>query len=388
MIPISVWIVFGTRPEAIKMLPIVLAMRDDPKFITTVVVTAQHRDMLDQVLDIFGVVPDIDLNIMTPNQTLSELSANILVGMSELIKNPPSNIPKPDRILVHGDTSTSFVTSLAAYYNQVPVGHVEAGLRTYNLYSPFPEEGNRQLTGVLADMHFAPTKGSVANLRSEGVSPPLIYLTGNTVIDALVMAKGIIDRNPIVCAEIADYIVSIKAKYSRYILVTGHRRESHGDGFVNICKALRLIAEEHPDVCVIYAVHPNPAIADVIGSLSDVENISLIKPQDYFQFVLLMSEAHLILTDSGGIQEEAPSLGKPVLVMRDVTEREEAVFAGTVKLVGVDVDKIVSETRLLLTNDDEYAKMASKNNPYGDGHASVKIISAILKVHTASAEQY
>ncbi len=379
---LNIWLVFGTRPEAIKMLPLVHAMKLDPRFNPIVCVTGQHREMLDQVLHVFDVTPDINLNLMKPGQTLTSLSSDILTSLSAFIASPPSGIPKPDRILVHGDTTTTFVSSLAAFYHQIPIGHVEAGLRTYDLSSPFPEEANRQLTGVLTDLHFPPTRRAEDALLKEGVSRDNLVTTGNTVIDALMWMSDKLDENPELAGDMGSFVNGIDEKYDGYILVTGHRRESHGGGFDRICNALRRIAEDYPHLAIVYPVHPNPnVIKPVTDALGDVENVVLIDPQSYAPFVHLMRNAKLILTDSGGVQEEAPSLGVPVLVMRDVTERQEAVDAGTVKLVGTDEELIVSTCKRLLSDEDAYSAMSSKSNPYGDGQACKRILAAILRKH-------
>lgn len=364
--------VFGTRPEAIKMAPLVLALADDPRFEAKVCVTGQHREMLDQVLDLFAIQPDFDLNIMKPGQDLTDVTTAILQGMKTVFSNF-----RPDVVLVHGDTATTLAASLAAYYQQIPVAHVEAGLRTGNIYSPWPEEANRKLTGALATLHLAPTETSRENLIKEGVDPAKIVVTGNTVIDALL---SVIQRFDEDCAleEKAAESTAFLDSDRKIILVTGHRRESFGGGFERICQALSEIAITYPDVNIVYPVHLNPNVREPVNRLlQKFSNIYLIEPLDYLPFVHLMNRAHLILTDSGGIQEEAPSLGKPVLVMRETTERPEAVSAGTVKLVGTQVEVIVSETRKLLENDDEYKKMSYAHNPYGDGRACERIISAL-----------
>jgi UDP-N-acetylglucosamine 2-epimerase (non-hydrolysing) len=378
MEPITVWAIFGTRPEAIKMLPLVLAMQKDPRFTPIVCITAQHREILDQVMDVFGVTADIDLNVMTPGQSLAGLTSRLLLGLDEALSSPPAGIKKPDYIFVHGDTSTTFAASLSGYYHQIPVCHVEAGLRTLDLYSPFPEEGNRQLTSVLAELHFAPTSLAKENLLAEKRSESSITVTGNTVVDALLWMRDKLECNPALADEIADFVSDIKRQYSRYILVTGHRRENHGGGFERICEALTTIATNNPDVAIVYPVHPNPNVREPVERLlSAHKNIILISPQDYAPFIYLMDRSYLILTDSGGIQEEAPSLGKPVLVMRDTTERQEAVEAGTVKLVGTDTQRIIQEVEKLLTSPQEYELMSSVANPYGDGSASKQILDAL-----------
>ncbi|WP_430812584.1 MULTISPECIES: non-hydrolyzing UDP-N-acetylglucosamine 2-epimerase [unclassified Carboxylicivirga] len=363
----KILLVFGTRPEAIKMAPVVKAFQaEKEKFETKVCVTAQHREMLDQVLSFFGIKPDYDLNLMKPNQNLYSLTGDIINGMKPVLEEF-----KPDVVLVHGDTTTSTAAALAAFYSGARVGHVEAGLRTYNKRAPFPEELNRQLTGRMADYHFAPTAQSKANLLSENTSEESILVTGNTVIDALLKSVELVNSiqdNP----EI-NSLKEIVDPAEKLVLVTGHRRENHGQGFLNICAALKQIAEER-NVQVIYPVHLNPNVQKpVYEILGDNPNIQLIKPLPYEAFIWLMDKAHLIVTDSGGVQEEAPSLGKPVLVMRDTTERPEAVEAGTVILVGTDKDKIVSEATDLLTNTERYEQMSQLHNPYGDGKAAQRI---------------
>ncbi|WP_449431674.1 non-hydrolyzing UDP-N-acetylglucosamine 2-epimerase [Pseudomonas putida] len=365
--------VFGTRPEAIKMAPLALALAADERFEAKVCVTGQHREMLDQVLGLFKIKPDFDLNIMKPGQDLTDVSTAILQGMKDVFSDF-----KPDVVLVHGDTATTFATTLAAYYQQIPVGHVEAGLRTGNLYSPWPEEGNRKLTGALAKFHFAPTSNSRDNLLKEGVSADSIVVTGNTVIDALLDVVKRLDEDAALLATAAEPTAFMDPA-RKFILVTGHRRESFGGGFERICKALIEVAQQHPDVDVIYPVHLNPNVREPINRLlTGIDNIHLIEPLDYLPFVHLMSRAHIILTDSGGIQEEAPSLGKPVLVMRDTTERPEAVAAGTVKLVGTDTSNIVRELSLLLNDAEAYRVMSIAHNPYGDGTACKRILEALL----------
>lgn len=349
------------------MAPLVTALKQHPSLQTIVTVTAQHRQMLDQVLDLFGITPDEDLNVMQPGQTLSDLTSRIMHGMEQVIAKYA-----PDIVLVHGDTTTTFATSLAAFYQRIAVGHVEAGLRTGNLYSPWPEEANRKLTGVLANLHFAPTEQSAQNLRNENVDEAHIHVTGNTVIDALLAVVAKIQQTPALESELAALFPFLDAS-KRLILVTGHRRENFGDGFEQICQALKAIAQRG-DTQVIYPVHLNPNVQEpvhrILGGMSDVH---LIHPLDYLPFVYLMSRSYLIITDSGGVQEEAPSLGKPVLVMRDTTERPEAVAAGTVKLVGTSTTSIIDQTNRLLDDPTAYAVMAFANNPYGDGQAAVRI---------------
>jgi UDP-N-acetylglucosamine 2-epimerase (non-hydrolysing) len=381
MKPLSVWAVFGTRPEAIKMLPLVLAMQEDPRYTPIICVTAQHREILDQVLSVFNQKPDIDLNVMAPRQTLASLTSKIVTLMDNVIMFPPDKVPRPDYILVHGDTTTTFASALSGYYQGVPVCHVEAGLRTWDMLSPFPEEGNRQLTRVLCDYHFAPTETAKQNILKEGVHPSRITVTGNTVIDALMWMRNELKNTPSKAGAMPDLIASLKQEYSGYVLVTGHRRENHGDGFVRICEALVQIATKHADKAIIFPVHPNPNVREPVEALlGGYKNIHLIEPQDYAPFVYLMDNAEVILTDSGGVQEEAPSLGKPVLVMRTVTERPEAVEAGTVKLVGTDVNKITSEIDKLLTDPDYYRSMSKQINPYGDGKACARILDS-LSIH-------
>jgi len=364
--------VFGTRPEAIKMAPLALSLAADQRFDSKVCVTGQHRQMLDQVLDLFELKPDFDLSVMKPGQDLTGVTTAILAGMKDVLATC-----KPDVVLVHGDTATTFAASLAAYYQQIPVAHVEAGLRTGNLYSPWPEEANRKLTGALATLHFAPTENSKANLLREGVDPASIHVTGNTVIDALLEVIERLDKD-VELGKQAAAPTAFLNRARKLILVTGHRRESFGGGFERICQALLETAKQHPDVDIVYPVHLNPQVQEPVNRLlAGVDNIHLIEPLDYLPFVYLMSQAHIILTDSGGIQEEAPSLGKPVLVMRDTTERPEAVSAGTVKLVGTDVAKIVEELDILLNDKNAYQSMSFAHNPYGDGKACQRICSTL-----------
>lgn len=364
--------VFGTRPEAIKMAPLALRLSRDERFDAKVCVTAQHRQMLDQVLNLFGIVPDVDLDIMKPGQDLTDITTAILTGMKTVLSEL-----KPDVVLVHGDTSTTLATTLAAYYQQIPVAHVEAGLRTGNLYSPWPEEANRKLTGALAALHFAPTELSGANLRAEGVPAERITVTGNTVIDALKEVVERIAQTPVLHEGLAQQFTFLRSD-ARLVLVTGHRRESFGGGFERICQALREIAVRHPEVDIVYPVHLNPNVREPVNRLlSEVPNIHLIEPLDYLPFVYLMNASYIILTDSGGIQEEAPSLGKPVLVMRDTTERPEAVEAGTVRLVGTDARAIADGVIALLTDRGAYEAMSFAHNPYGDGKACQRIVDAL-----------
>ena len=365
--------VFGTRPEAIKMAPLVHALEADDRFDAKVCVTAQHREMLDQVLQLFEIEPDFDLNIMKSGQTLNDVTSAILLSLKPVLENF-----KPDVILVHGDTATTFAASLAAYYQQIKVGHVEAGLRTGNIYSPWPEEANRKLTSTIADYHFAPTIGSKENLLKEDVPEDKISVTGNTVIDALFWVKDKLNRDSTLKDELFskfDFLDHNK----KLILVTGHRRESFGGGFERICKALSQIASKNSDVQILYPVHLNPNVQEPVNRLlKGLDNVFLIEPQQYLPFCYLMNSAYIILTDSGGIQEEAPSLGKPVLVMRETTERPEAVDAGTVRLVGTNIEKIVNQMNLLLTDSDEYQKMCKSHNPYGDGLASGRILEFLI----------
>lgn len=365
--------VFGTRPEAIKMAPLVHALAENPKIESKVCVTAQHREMLDQVLELFEVEPDYDLNLMKAGQTLNDVTSKILTNIKPVFEQF-----KPDVVLVHGDTATTFAASLAAYYQQIPVGHVEAGLRTGNIYSPWPEEANRKLTGALTKFHFAPTENSKANLLAENYAADTIHVTGNTVIDALLMIKQKITSNTDLNSELAGLFPKLDLK-RKLILVTGHRRESFGGGFERICQALNEVAKRYPEAQILYPMHLNPNVREPVNRLlSGIDNIHLIEPQQYLPFVYLMDRAHIILTDSGGIQEEAPSLGKPVLVMRDTTERPEAVEAGTVKLVGTDVNLIVSSISELMDSEDAYRAMSFAHNPYGDGKACQRIIDVLL----------
>jgi len=369
----KVMLVFGTRPEAIKMAPLVKAFEKSDSFETVVCVTAQHREMLDQVLELFEITPDYDLDIMKPGQNLYEVTSNILLGLKEVFEEV-----KPDIVLVHGDTTTTLATSLAAFYQQIAVGHVEAGLRTGNVYSPLPEEGNRQVTGRLATYHFAPTQESRANLLKENVDMESVIVTGNTVIDALVSVVSKVESDKILEQKLQQVIEEkgyTLDKEKKLILVTGHRRENFGQGFLNICEALKEVATEHPEADIVYPVHLNPNVQKPVREiLSDVDNVYLINPLDYEPFVYLMHNAYFILTDSGGIQEEAPSLGKPVLVMRDTTERPEAVAAGTVKLVGTDKRAIIEACNLLFEDAAAYEAMSKSHNPYGDGKACDRIV--------------
>ena len=372
----KILLVFGTRPEAIKMAPLVKALQKDTEhFETRVCVTAQHRQMLDQVLEVFGITPEYDLNIMAPNQDLYDITAKVLLGLREVLKDF-----RPDTVLVHGDTTTSMAASLAAFYMQIPVGHVEAGLRTYNMLSPWPEEMNRQVTERFCSYYFAPTEQSKVNLLQENIDAKKIFITGNTVIDALLMAVDIISTTAGVKEKMAKelqekgYTVGDR----EYILVTGHRRENFGDGFLHICKAIKELAALHPEMDIVYPVHLNPNVQKpVYELLSGLSNVYLISPLDYLPFIYAMQHSTLLLTDSGGVQEEAPSLGKPVLVMRDTTERPEAVEAGTVKLVGTNAEAIVSNVTALLLDKEMYKRMSETHNPYGDGQACERIIAAL-----------
>lgn len=375
--PLKTLTVFGTRPEAIKMAPLVLSLANDERFESRVCVTGQHRHMLDQVLDLFDISPDYDLNIMKAGQDLTDVTTAILQGLKPILDEF-----KPDIVLVHGDTATTFATSLAAYYQQITIGHVEAGLRTNNLYSPWPEEGNRRLTGTLAALHFAPTSTSCDNLRKEGISAEQIHTTGNTVIDALLEVVSRLD-SPQLQAQFKGQFEFLNEN-RRLVLVTGHRRENFGGGFERICQALVRTARQFPDVDLVYPVHLNPNVREPVNRLlAGISNIHLIEPLDYLPFVYLMSRSYLILTDSGGIQEEAPALGKPVLVMRDTTERPEAVAAGTVKLVGTDVDSITEHLATLLSDAESYRQMSFAHNPYGDGKACARILDALATFSTS-----
>jgi len=370
----KVLLVFGTRPEAIKMAPLVKAFQADSYFETKVCVTAQHREMLDQVLDIFDIKPEYDLNLMKPGQDLYDITSNVLLGMKDVL-----NDFKPDVVLVHGDTTTTSATSLAAFYNQVKIGHVEAGLRTGNLQSPWPEEANRQTTGVLANYHFSPTTTSQENLLKENKDSKNILVTGNTVIDALFLALEKIKADKELEKQILSQIKALNYSIEndkKIILVTGHRRENHGQGFINICEALKEIAEKNPEFDIVYPVHLNPNVQKPVKEiLSNIKNIYLIKPLQYEQFIYLMDKSYFIITDSGGVQEEAPSLGKPVLVMRDTTERPEALEAGTVKLVGTNKEKIIKEAKKLINDKTAYKEMSLAHNPYGNGKACEKIVN-------------
>ena len=370
---VKILAVFGTRPEAIKMAPVILALDDN--FDVKICVTAQHRQMLDQVLELFKIVPDYDLNVMQPGQDLFDITSNVLLGIKKVLE-----IEKPDMVLIHGDTTTSMATAMASFYLQIPIGHVEAGLRTHDINSPFPEEFNRQITSRIASLNFAPTEISRQNLLDEKVPESQIYVTGNTVIDALlsmVEKARIINFSDTILKKM-PFLKQLKSNFPRIILVTGHRRENFGLGFEEICYALKAIADENPNLQIIYPVHLNPNVREPVNRiLSNLNNIHLIEPMEYLTFVKLMDLSYLILTDSGGIQEEAPSLGKPVLVMRNTTERPESIQAGTVKLVGTNKFEIVDMVNKLLNDSNLYMQMSKAHNPYGDGEAS-SIIRNIL----------
>ena len=380
----TVMLVFGTRPEAIKMCPLVNELKSRENIRTVVCVTGQHRQMLDQVLEIFNIKPDYDLNIMKQGQDLYDVTARVLIGMRDVLKEV-----RPDVVLVHGDTTTSTAAALAAFYQQIPVGHVEAGLRTHNIYSPWPEEMNRQITGRIATYDFAPTQLSRLNLISEGVSEDKITVTGNTVIDALHIVVDKIKKNKALGVKLeavlkdAGYDINRLVNGKKLVLITGHRRENFGEGFISICRAIKTLTEKYPDVDFVYPMHLNPnvrkPIHEVFGTkLNSLVNMFFIEPLEYLAFVYLMEKSNIVLTDSGGIQEEAPGLGKPVLVMRDTTERPEALEAGTVKLVGTDYDTIIEKVSLLLDDAVYYDKMSKAINPYGDGNACARIIKALL----------
>jgi UDP-N-acetylglucosamine 2-epimerase (non-hydrolysing) len=374
----KVMFAFGTRPEAIKMAPLIKTFQADKDFLTKVCVTAQHRQMLDQVLNIFDINPDYDLNIMKPGQDLFDVTANVLSGMKHVLSDF-----NPDIVLVHGDTTTTSACSLAAFYNKIKIGHIEAGLRTGDIYSPWPEEANRKITGVLADYHFAPTTTSENNLLKENINKKNILVTGNTVIDALYLMIEKIEKNPRLKSKILELISSQYKLFDdkKIILVTGHRRENFGHGFRNICNALKTIADNNPDFDIVYPVHFNPNVQKPVRKiLSNAKNIHLIEPLSYECFIYMMSKSFFIITDSGGIQEEAPSLGKPVLVMRDSSERPEAIKAGTVKLVGTDYSKIIEESQKLIDDENEYNMMSKAYNPYGDGKASLKVLNFVKSI--------
>lgn len=383
----KILLVFGTRPEAIKMSPLVKEFqKHSDKFKAIVCVTGQHREMLDQVLHVFEIVPDYDLNIMKQGQDLYDVTARVLLGMRDILKEV-----KPDVVLVHGDTTTSTAAALAAFYQQIPVGHVEAGLRTHNIYSPWPEEMNRQITGRITTYHFAPTSLSKENLLAENVKLEQITITGNTVIDALYMVTEKIKADKTLDKELerillhAGYDVNRLSAGKKLVLVTGHRRENFGDGFLSLCQAIQTLTQKYPDVDFVYPMHLNPnvrkPIHEVFGDdLSGLGNMFFIEPLEYLSFVYLMEKSTIVLTDSGGIQEEAPGLGKPVLVMRNTTERPEALEAGTVKLVGTDFNKIVREVSVLLEDKECYERMSKAVNPYGDGHACERIVSKFIQI--------
>lgn len=379
----TILLVFGTRPEAIKMAPLVKKLQQYPEqFRTIVCVTGQHRQMLDQVLHLFEITPDYDLNIMKANQDLYDITSRILLGMRDILREV-----QPDIVLVHGDTTTSTASALAAFYQQIPVGHIEAGLRTGNIYSPWPEEMNRLITGRIAALHFSPTPLAQQNLLREGVNAEQIIVTGNTVIDALQMVVGRLQDDPSLCADVQATIQQMGYDTARLnanrrmVLITGHRRENFGEGFLNICQAIKQLAAAYPDVDFVYPMHLNPnvrkPVLEILGDSSD--NIFLIEPLDYLPFVYMMQRSTLLLTDSGGVQEEAPGLGKPVLVMRDTTERPEAVEAGTVLLVGTNQQHIELGVSMLLDDADLYRQMSEANNPYGDGHACERIAAALMQ---------
>ena len=367
-------VIFGTRPEAIKLCPVVLALKANPAFDCKVCVTGQHREMLQQVLDVFGIVPDKDLALMRPNQTLGGLTSRAIAAIDEYLAEA-----KPNIVMVQGDTTTVLAGALAAFYHHIPVAHVEAGLRTWNMESPWPEEANRVLTTRLAKWHFCPTENNKANLLKEGVPEKDIYVTGNTVIDALLMAKEKVKATPLSIDGLPNDLMSSD---ERMVLITGHRRENFGEGFENICTAIRNLADRFPETHFVYPVHLNPNVREPVGRILGRhcgKNVHLVEPQSYLPFVALMDRAYLILTDSGGVQEEAPSLGKPVLVMRDTTERPEAVTAGTVKIVGTHRESIEENTSVLLLDGQEYSKMATAVNPYGDGCAVGRICEILTR---------
>ena len=373
----KILMVFGTRPEAIKMVPLVKAFQQKSNFLVKICVTAQHREMLDQVLELFEVKPDYDLNIMKPDQDLYDISSSILLGIKEVLIDF-----SPDLVLVHGDTTTTSMAALASFYQKIPIGHVEAGLRTGNIYSPWPEEANRKIVSVLATYNFAPTQESRENLLKENVQKNKIIVTGNTVIDALLMTLEKIEQNQQIKEAVLKKITPeypLK-KERKIILVTGHRRENFGEAFIQICEAIKTLANNNPDIDIVYPVHLNPNVQEPVKRILErIDNVYLLQPLEYEVFVYLMSRSYLIITDSGGIQEEAPSLGKPVLVMRDSTERPEALAAGTVKLVGTDSKMIISEVQNLLDRVTDYNRMSEAHNPYGDGKASEKIVDFLEK---------
>lgn len=372
--------IFGTRPEAIKMAPVVKALENHPDIEALVCVTAQHREMLDQVLSLFDISPDYDLNIMKPGQSLTEATSRMLSALEPVLKES-----QPDLILVHGDTSTTLCGALAAFYQQIPVGHVEAGLRTYNIYSPWPEEANRQLTSIITKLHFAPTKTSAQHLYDEHNNPDHIHVTGNTVVDALLDVIERLKTDEALKESLQQQFSELDFT-KRRVLITGHRRENFGGGFESICEAIKELATNYPDFEFVYPVHLNPNVKEPVNRLlKGLVNVKLIEPQDYLPFVYLMSTSYIILTDSGGIQEEAPSLGIPVLVMRETTERQEAVEAGTVKLVGTHAPTIVAEVSNLIDNESIYERMSKAHNPYGDGQASDRIVESIMDFFNSSS---
>ena len=372
----KILLIFGTRPEAIKMAPLFHELNSSNFFETKICVTGQHRDMLDQVLTLFNIKPSFDLNIMQAGQDLTDVTSKILVGLRELFLSY-----QPDLVLVHGDTATTFAATLACYFHKIKVGHIEAGLRTHNLYAPWPEEGNRHLTGTISNYHFAPTEMAKENLLKENINENDIFVTGNTVIDALHYVIKIIQSNQELQESFNTQFSSINWS-KKIVLITGHRRENFGQGFENICQAIQELSEQYPDVQFIYPMHMNPNVREpVTHYLSNNSNIFLIEPLDYLPFVYLMNESYLILTDSGGIQEEAPSLGKPVLVMRETTERPEAVAVGTVKLVGTDKNLIKQEVSILLSDQEKYQSMSELHNPYGDGQACKRIVEILRNLN-------
>ena len=379
----KICVIFGTRPEAIKLCPLVLALNTDPNFDCKVCVTGQHKEMLQQVLDVFGVVPDKNLALMRPNQTLAGLTSRAILALDEYLDEE-----KPDAVIVQGDTTTVLAGALAAFYHHIPVAHVEAGLRTWNMKSPWPEEANRVLTTRLTKWHFCPTESNRSNLLKEGVPEKDIYVTGNTVIDALMLVREKNKRHPPVVDGVPSELMTSN---ERMVLITGHRRENFGEGFEHICTAIANLAERFPDVHFVYPVHLNPNVREPVGRILGAyhgRNVHLIEPQSYLPFVALMNRSHLILTDSGGVQEEAPSLGKPVLVMRDTTERPEAVASGTVRLVGVEVDSIFRNVERLLTDTASYVAMTAASNPYGDGNAVSRILDVLRKSESLKQDSY
>ena len=376
----KIMVVFGTRPEAIKMAPLILALQALPhEFEIQICITAQHREMLDQVLDVFEIIPDYDLNVMKKGQDLFDVTSAVLIGMRDILK-----ANKPEVLLVHGDTTTSLAAAMAGFYQGVPVGHIEAGLRTYDINAPFPEEFNRQVVSKIARWHFAPTQLSRENLLAEHVPEAQVTVTGNTVIDALFWVLGKIDTDPVRRVAVSSSLSAILPfdwLRERFVLVTGHRRENFGDGFLEICEALKDLSVCNPKLHFVFPVHLNPNVQQPVNAiLANLANVHLIEPLDYQSFIYLMKQCYLVLTDSGGIQEEAPSLGKPVLVMRDVTERPEAIDAGTVRLVGADRERIVANITNLISDPDSYKKMAQAHNPYGDGMACERIINVLRSI--------